>query len=486
MALLELMLALTAAPAAVPPPQDPPKEEVVEEETPAPAEEAEQEPEVEDEPPAEEEEAVNDSPYLAIVGAEIHTVSDGVIPRGTVLCKEGRILKVGRRVSVPEGARTIEAEGMKVYPGLVAVNSSGIVQGRGAAVKDDYDPFSLNVDLGLAGGLTAVQTGGAVAKLVRHSIEDVLVGETGWVSLSYSSSSPRGRRELRAKLDHARDYLRQLRSHEAAKKAGEEDLVEPDKKGVDDRSLKLLQGQAVARFSANTAKDLLSICGLLQDYPMEAVVFGGQEAWTVAPQLSRAGVKLILTPRNKRWADEQLNRPNGWSIENARVLWDHGVDFAIVPSQTYISTGGIAGRDLLTLPMEVAFAIRGGLPQDAALRSITIDAARILGVADRIGSIEPGKDADLIVCDGDLFDYRSFVQWAVVNGDVAYDKQKAPYFAHIRPRPEPTPAEVIEAVLEGVQEQQDEEAPAEAAEPTAESGEGAGGDAGGESGGGGR
>jgi hypothetical protein len=449
MALFELMLALAAQPAAAALPQEPPKEEAPEQ----------QEAEKPAEQPVEEAAGPDpDSPYLAIVGAEIHTVSDGVIPSGTVLCKGGRILKVGRRVSVPEGARVIEAEGMKVYPGLVAVESSGIVQGRGSGLADDYDPFSLNVDLGLAGGLTSVQTGGAVAKLVRHSIEDVVLGDAAWVTLNYSTSSPRARRDLREKLDRARDFLREQRAFEAAKKAGEEDLVEPDKKGLDQRSLALLQRQAVARFNANNAKDLLTVCELLEDYPMEAVVFGGQEAWTVAQQLSRAGVRLVITPREKRWADEELNRPSGWSIENARVLYDHGVEFAVLPSQTYISTGGIAGRDLLTLPMEVAFAIRGGLPQDAALRSITIDAARILGVDDRVGTIEPGKDADLIVCDGDLFDYRTFVQWAVVNGEVAYDKQSAPYFSHIRPRPEPTVAEVVDAVLEGIQEQTDEQA----------------------------
>ncbi len=453
MALFELMLALAAQPAAAALPQEPPKEEAPEQQ------EAEKPAEQPAEQPAEEAAGPDpDSPYLAIVGAEIHTVSDGVIPSGTVLCKGGRILKVGRRVAVPEGARVIEAAGMKVYPGLVAVESSGIVQGRGSGLADDYDPFSLNVDLGLAGGLTAVQTGGAVAKLVRHSIEDVVLGDAAWVTLNYSTSSPRARRDLREKLERARDFLREQRAFEAAKKAGEEDLVEPDKKGVDQRSLALLQRQAVARFNANNAKDLLTVCELLEDYPMEAVVFGGQEAWTVAQQLSRAGVRLVITPREKRWADEELNRPSGWSIENARVLYDHGVEFAVLPSQTYISTGGIAGRDLLTLPMEVAFAIRGGLPQDAALRSITIDAARILGVDDRVGTIEPGKDADLIVCDGDLFDYRTFVQWAVVNGEVAYDKQSAPYFSHIRPRPEPTVAEVVDAVIEGIQEQTDEQA----------------------------
>jgi len=123
-----------------------------------------------------------------------------------------------------------------------------------------------------------------------------------------------------------------------------------------------------------------------------------------------------------------------------------------LPAQTSISLGGLAGRDLMNLPMEAAFAVRGGLPQDPALRAITINAARILGVSDRIGSIEPGKDADLIVCSGDLFDYRTFVEWAVVNGRTVYDKQRASYFAHIRPRPEPEPAEVIETLVEVLDE----------------------------------
>ena len=183
---------------------------------------------------------------------------------------------------------------------------------------------------------------------------------------------------------------------------------------------------------------------------MQSVIFGGREAWACAGRLGRVNARMVLTPRAKQYADDRLNRPSGWSIENAQKLWAAGVEFAILPSQKSISTGGIAGRDLLTLPMEAAFAIRGGLSQKAALRSVTLDAAKILGLEDRLGSLEPGKDADLIICDGDLFDYRTFVQWSVVEGNVVYDKQEMPYFAHIRPRPvsEKILAAVVEA-LEG-------------------------------------
>lgn len=183
---------------------------------------------------------------------------------------------------------------------------------------------------------------------------------------------------------------------------------------------------------------------------MQSVIVGGREAWACAGRLGRVGAQLIITPRSKSWQNDDVNRPSGWSIENARTLWEHGVPFAILPNERWISTGGIAGRDLLTLPMEAAFAIRGGLPQKAALRAVTIDAAKMLGVDHRLGSIEVGKDADLIICDGDLFHYRTFVQWSVVDGTVVYDKMKAPYFAHIRPREAASMDEVLEEIERAV------------------------------------
>ena len=86
------------------------------------------------------------------------------------------------------------------------------------------------------------------------------------------------------------------------------------------------------------------------------------------------------------------------------------------------------------LPIEVGFAIRGGLPEDAGLASVTTVPARLLGVSHRVGTLEVGKDCDLIVTDGDLLHYQTFVQYTVVDGDLVYDKQDELYFAHIRPR----------------------------------------------------
>ncbi len=408
--------------------------------------------------PAPEPAAPAESPWLAVIGGDIYTVTDGIIRQGTVLCRDGRIMAVGASVRVPEGARTIDATGLRVYPGLIAVDSSGLIRGNGAGARDSFDPFSLNVDLALTGGLTTVQGSGTIVKLTRGTLDGHLLGTRPWRDLSVSPTSPSSRRQLREDLGKAREFQRKLRAWQIAKEIGKQEGEEPKPEGVDKDALALIKGEAIARFNADTSKDLLAICDLLEEFPLESVIFGGREAWTVAGQLGRSGARMVLTIRDKAWADETINRASGWTIENARILHEHGVEFAVLPASAGISTGGILGRDLMNLPLEAAFAVRGGLPQEVALRALTLDAAKILGVEDRVGSIEPGKDADLIICGGDLFHYRTFVEWAVVQGRVAYDKQKAPYFAHIRPRPEASAEEVLDAVHDAVAEQMEESA----------------------------
>ena len=98
----------------------------------------------------------------------------------------------------------------------------------------------------------------------------------------------------------------------------------------------------------------------------------------------------------------------------------------------FVGTGGIAGRDLMQLNMDAAFTVRGGVTDEAALRAVTLSAAEILKVADRVGSLEPGKDADISILDLDPLDYRSFAEIVLVNGKVVYEKDKVSFFSHIQ------------------------------------------------------
>ena len=418
-----------------------------------------------DDDPAEEAEVEEDKEeILALVGGEIHTGLGGVLRDATLLVREGKIAAFGYDVDVPEDAEVVDVSGLRIYPGLIAVGSFGLF-GSSGNLDDSVDPYNQNMTLALAAGITTAVDGNSVAKLKRGHVDGLVVSSSAFESLSYSNGNPQGQLKVEGDLKGAADYIRAYRAWEQEKKSNKE-AKEPSKKGVDQKSLRILRGEIRPRFNADERTDLLEIAQLAQRFGFRPIINGCREGWTVADELGRAGATAIVTPRTRRPKDESLLREGGSSIENASTLYKHGVNVVVVPASRGISLGGIVGQDLLHLPVEAGFAIRGGLPELAGLRSITIEAARVLGVDYRIGSIELGKDADLIVTDGDLLHYQTFVQWAIVDGEIVYDKQAEMFFAHIRPRPETAlaPAERMDS---------GEEAPADApeVEPAEDAGE---------------
>ena len=385
-------------------------------------------------PPAEEEKG--EERWFAVVGGEVHTGLGEVLRGATVLARNGRIRKVGYDLDLPPDTKTVDAAGMRVYPGLVAISSQGLIGNASSDIDDTIDPFNPRMILGLAAGITSTGVSNAAAKLKRFSVEGAQLRERAFATFSWSGNNPSGKRSLREKFAQTAEYLRQYRDWEEKVKK-QKDLKEPPKRNVDTSVLAVMRGEVLAKFVANDADDLVGIARLSREFGFRPVIEGCIEGWTVADELGRAGAYAIVTPRDRRTKDEQLARPGGSSIENAAILHRAGVQVAVVPAQEGVDLGGIVGRDIMHLPVEAAFAVRGGLPEPAAIESITIVPARMLGVSHRVGSLEVGKDCDLIVTDGDLLHYQTFVQYAVVDGRVVYDKEKELFFAHIRPRPGP-------------------------------------------------
>jgi imidazolonepropionase-like amidohydrolase len=382
--------------------------------------------------------------WFAILNGDVHTGTGEVLRGATLLARNGQIHSIGYDLHVPPEAKTLDAKGYRLYPGLVAISSQGLLGNASSDFEDTIDPFHFRMVLGLATGITTTGVGTSAVKLKRFSIDDVVVNERIFTTFAWSNNNPRGKGEVREKLAAAAKYLRDYREWQRKVKE-QKDLPEPPKRGVDNNVLAVLQGEVTAKFNANDRDELLGIARLAQEYGFRPVIEGCQEGWTVADELGRAGARVIVTPRDRRTKDERQAREGGASIENAAILHKAGVPVAITPASESVDLGGLVGRDIMHLPIEPGFAVRGGLPERAALESITIVPARLMGISHRVGSLEVGKDCDVIVTDGDVLHYKTFVQWAVVDGKVVYDKQKELFFAHIRPRPEEAAPRKVDA-----------------------------------------
>ncbi len=375
---------------------------------------------------------------FAIVHADVYPITSGVIRDGTILVKDGKIAAVGESVELPKGCPVIDAGGKPVLPGFVAVRMSGIGVGRvRGTVADSLDPFDREVELALAAGITSglatYGSASAVIKMTAGTLEGMLVKEPATTDLRWATADGNSRKNILDGFENARKHLIELKEYEAKKKAGDSKIKKPRTPRGADVQLKLLKGEVVARFiSARTAPHVLDCLKLVDRFRFKAVIEGATEAWRVGEEIARRGVRVIDVPRRIAFRDARSSRSVASTVESCAKLRAKGVRFAILPpgngrrgAGTGISLGGIVGRDLFTLTFDAALAVSGGLTEAAALEAITLDAAEILGIDDRVGSIQPGKDADLILMSGDPLDYKTWVLQAWVNGRLVYEKSKS-------------------------------------------------------------
>jgi imidazolonepropionase-like amidohydrolase len=381
-----------------------------------------------------------DDEVTAIKGGDLYTITSGIIKNGTILIKDGKIWRLGQDIEVPKNAKVINAAGKVVMPGLVAATARAGMVGSGDKIADSLNPFHYHASLALASGITTAYVsrgepsgsnpiGGsnAVIKPTYGDLDSMLLKET--VAQNANLSSWMGKTNFVQNIRKTQAYLRKLDEYNNSKDKAK--LKEPKKPSGVDAYIRLLKRELPARLRATTAADLLDIVELIDEFDIRVIIEGAIEAWIVAEEIGKHDICLIIAPRDKRRPNQFISAPSGSTLENAAILKKAGVKFAIVPTSPSFATWGIAGRDLMALPMEAAFAVSGGLDEQTALEAITINAAEILGVADRIGSLQVGKDADIIILDGHPFHHKTFVELTLINGKILYDKSKSPYFSHI-------------------------------------------------------
>lgn len=376
---------------------------------------------------------------LAIVGADIHPVTRPVVPGGVLLLRDGRIEAVlpsnGR---IPDGYRVVDGRGLRALPGFVAAGADGLgltddafAGGQDAMLArglgESFDPWSDAVELAASAGITTAlvwrsppQARGPLAgraSILKMSVrepEGALVTDLGGAVAGTDLLGPAGRRAAREALEKARTS---------------EDEASPG--SLPELWKALGRGDAPLIATFDRAADILSISELSEELGFRLLLIAPAEAWTLAERLAEADVGVAQNVRYT-WGKPRENRrgnmPGGWRHDAVKRLRDAGVPLAILPGTQAITPWGVAGRDLLDLPLEAAFAVRAGLTPTEALEGITIGAARLLGVEKRIGSLEAGKDADIILLDGDPLDYRTFVRVTIVNGHVVHEAAKSRFW----------------------------------------------------------
>lgn len=380
---------------------------------------------------------------LAVRAERIHTAdAAGVIENGVVLVTDGRISAVGPAgdVVIPPG--TMELEAREVLPGLIDARSTlGLSGWLNIPADQDMDETSdavtpalraldaFNPNEPLLGfvrefGVTTVQVGPGDANVIggqagifktAGASADAMALVPASAMIFNLTDAPRARYGSQNKAPATRMASAALIRQQLvqAQQAPAKDKPETD---IGRAALrKVLAGELKAVFLAHRSSDIVTALRLIEEFDLDGQIGYGTEAYLVVERLRAAGVPVLLGPPGQRISGtESLNT----RLDTAARLAAAGLPFAFgMGHEAYVPKSRIVLH-------EVALAVGNGLAPEAAVRAATIDAATLLGVADRVGSIAVGKDADLVLFDGDPFEYTSHVIGVVIDGVVVSREQR--------------------------------------------------------------
>jgi imidazolonepropionase-like amidohydrolase len=397
--------------------------------------------------------AAADAPGVYVLrGGRVVPVDGPVIDRGSVVIAAGKIAAVGKDVVAPAGAQVVDVTGETVYPGLIdALTTLGLTEIGSVPGSVDVSevgdvnphakawvavhPHSDLIPVARANGLTAVLTapeGGLVAgqsaviRLAGTTPQELTVRAPVAMHVSYPSGNPpfdftrifeeperktfeerqqEKRKNQERELRRLRDLLAEARAYGAAVEAARAGSAPAPKPDLPLAALApVARGELPVIMEADAEGDIRGAVGFGAEHGLKLIVSGGLEAWRCAELLKQKDVAVLLKVDRlpRRDAD-----PYDAAYTNAAALHRAGVRFAIVSADA---------SNARNLPYEAAMARAFGLPAEAALRAITLSPAEILGVAERMGSLTPGKDGNVFVATGDVMDHRSEVSHVFIDG----------------------------------------------------------------------
>jgi imidazolonepropionase-like amidohydrolase len=406
-------------------------------------------------------------PTVAIRNATIVPVTSAPIARGTIVFANGVITAIGTDVAIPAGATIIDGTGLSVYPGMIDSGSSvGLIETDSVAGTVDtaelgelnpnaqaavaINPHSELIPVTRVSGVTHVVStpeGGIV------SGQSALIQLAGWTPpemvvkapLAMNIRFPRIRsaplvevpsdeeaEKERSKsytrdLDRLRDLFRDARAYAkaAAARTSDPKVRRFDRDLVLEALVPVVEGRVPVVMHANLARDIKAALEFADEFELKVILSGAQDIGRVIPGVKRRNIPVLLGPILALPARE--DDPYDLLFANAKTLHDNGIRFAIQTQDSH---------NTRNLPYHAASAAAFGLPKEEALKAITLYPAQIFGVADRLGSLEVGKQANVIITDGDPLEIRTNIRRVFIAGeDIPMDSRHTLLYEKFENRP---------------------------------------------------
>ena len=385
---------------------------------------------------------------FAITGAHVFTVSQGVIENATIVVEEGRFTRVEAGGIAPGGMPVMEAGGRVVMPGTIIARAFAndwvgdlkwqvqndeitepIVPEMNALYTVDpwFPSYRTNTTIGVTainvtpGSQNLIGGNGVVVKTPGLDFEEMVRREPSSMVMSLTSGTTRywaGASRIPATLESASAMIR------GALDAARHYSREGPAREYDQRHealLPLLRREVPALIQADRVAEISEALNIAKDYGLRLVITGGREAYKLADALAAADVGVILG-NSGGYGSDIRGGGDGWSVAGPAILSTAGVKVAFYgpgASRRASPIGRLGGEPILN----AAWAFRNGVPEVEALKMATLNAAEMLDMGDRIGSIEVGKDADFVVLEGHPFDYRVLPKYVFVDGRLEVERR---------------------------------------------------------------
>lgn len=377
---------------------------------------------------------------LCIKNGMIHDMVNPEAYEGDILMDGGKITAIGKNLDVPEGTEVYDACGKDVYPGFVDAHSHLGLDGYGIGFEgqdynerndictpqlrgiDSFNPMDPSVSMAAKGGVTCVGTGPGssnviggtffAAKTAGHCVDDMIVKNPIAMKCAFGENPKRCYKDVNnyARMSTAsklREMLFKTRDYMARKAAAGDD---PLKKPAFDMKLEamipVLEKKIPLKAHAHQANDILTAIRIAKEFDIDMTLEHCTEGHLIVDEMVKAGFPCAVGPsfghaskvelQNKTWETPGILAAAGCQVS---IITD-----APVTPQQY-------------LPICAGFAVKAGMDPYEALKAITINPAKHLGVADRVGSLEVGKDGDVVVYDGSPFEISSQLKLVVINGE---------------------------------------------------------------------